>query len=167
VAAVTVGGGILVLMLAAWRIRDALLLVVASAVVAVLLDTAAKPLREHTSLSRPWAVIAAGSAIGVVLALLGWLLAHQIQAQIASLASLLPQAVQSLEQRVGLSFLADQAGQSGSGWAKLLGEIVAVGTTILSAATSLILVVIAAFFLATNPATYRRGLIALFPKRRQ
>ncbi|MFC4174292.1 AI-2E family transporter [Microvirga sp. GCM10011540] len=97
---VLVVAGILSLIYLLWQIRSALLLVLAGVIVAVLLVAAAEPIRKRTKLSRRWSLGLAGGAICLVLALSFWLVGSQVQSQLSDLASRLPQALQSFEDRL-------------------------------------------------------------------
>ena len=172
VSRVLIAAAIGALLFLAWKMRVAFLLAIAALVVAVLVDAAARPVRRWTKLSRVWALAVAAIALGVVIASLAWLVGSQVQAQVAQLLEQLAQAVAAIEQRVGLPFVGGEAGRAaepaeGTGAslaADLLQRLASYGMTILEALSALVLVVVAGFFLAADPETYRRGLVKLFPQ---
>jgi predicted PurR-regulated permease PerM len=115
--------------------------------------------------------------VGVVLLLLlggfFWLLGARLRAQMLDLTGQLPAAINSVQQSLGIS-LPGQGGQSGgggiglsgigSGIQELFGSLVSLGGTVVTGLSSLVLVVVGAFFLAAAPDLYRTGVVKLFPK---
>ncbi|MBN8875542.1 MAG: AI-2E family transporter [Rhodospirillales bacterium] len=173
-AAVTLaiaGGAVAVALFVGWSIREALMLVFASVVVAVLLLAAATPLERWCGLSRSWSL----PLVGLLFLLLGvgagWLMGAQVRGQVTDLVAQLPQAARALQQRFGISL--DDAGsgldmQSIGGMVRsVAGSLFTVGTTVVSAVSSLVLVIVGGFFLAASPALYRSGIVMLFPRRHQ
>ncbi len=165
---VLITAAVAVLALLLWRAANAVLLALASVLVAVLLLTAAQPL-DRLGLSRGYALLAAGGAILVALALFVLLMGSQLQAQFAELANRLPEAVRSLEQRLGIDVPAfgGHGGQSGGGSgvpAGILGQIATFGRLLLDALSGLVLAVVGGVFLAASPGLYRRGLVRLLPR---
>jgi predicted PurR-regulated permease PerM len=93
--------GALVLLLAAWRVRNILLLVLVAAVLAVGLDPQVRWLqRRH--LSRGWAVTVIVLAAVGLLGLVGWLVIPAAVGQTQQLASHTPQYLDRLEHAGGL-----------------------------------------------------------------
>ncbi|HEV7267761.1 MAG TPA: AI-2E family transporter [Falsiroseomonas sp.] len=163
--------GVFVLLFLAWRIREALLLAFAAVVVAVLLDAAARPVERWSGLSRTLALAVIATIVALVLLGFGWLLGSSIQSQLSDLASQLPQAINQLEQTLGIELLARDEGQQGAladisaAVRQLFGSLASLGSSIAGALTALVLVVVGGFFLAADPHLYRRGLVKLFPPR--
>lgn len=173
------------------EIRSALLLVLAGIVVAVLLLAVAEPIEHRMKLSARWSLFVAGGTIGLIIALVFWLVGSQVHSQFADLAVRLPQAVQSFEARIakaipGIEADEDAAAPGGassqnqsasqeeqadqgrtSGILSLSRDVVSwltsFGATALEVLANLILVIIAGVFFAADPATYRRGLVKLLP----
>lgn len=163
--------GLVVALLTLWRIREALLLLFASVVLAVILRAAARRVQGWTGLSGTWALTVVALVALVVLVLLGWLVGAQLQSQVATLTQRLPQAVRSLEESLGLSLFGGQGGQGGAASVMgnlegLLGQAASITRAAASALSGLVLVVVGAFFLAADPEIYRRGLVKMFPPRR-
>ncbi len=91
--------GILALTYLVWQVRTAFLLGFAGILVAVLLLTAAAPIRRWTALSLQLSVAAAAMAILAVLCIVFWLIGSQIQSQVADFLTRVPQAMERLEQQ--------------------------------------------------------------------
>jgi predicted PurR-regulated permease PerM len=184
---VLIVAAVVVLALLLWAVRGALLLLFGAVVVAVLLLAAARPFRDRLGLPH-WAALAAGGgAILAVLALATWLVGGQVRAQITELAQRLPQAAQSLEERFNINLpdltakegqdaaaktAAQAASSSGGGGATpglselgdAVGRIVAFGAVVLDAVSALLFAVIGGVYLAVDPASHRRGIVALLPR---
>jgi predicted PurR-regulated permease PerM len=184
---VLIVAAVVVLALLLWAVRGALLLLFGAVVVAVLLLAAARPFKDRLGLPH-WAALAAGGgAILAVLALATWLVGGQVRAQITELAQRLPQAAQSLEERFNINLpdltakegqdaaakTAAQAAGSGRGGGTTpglselgdaVGRIVAFGAVVLDAVSALLLAVIGGVYLAVDPASHRRGIVALLPR---
>lgn len=164
---------VVVLALLLRRAANAVLLALASVLVAVLLLLAAARLLERLGFSRGYALLVAGGAILVVLALSVLFIGSQLQAQVAELASRLPEAVRSFEQRLGIDIPAlggqggqGQGGPSGGGSGVVTGilaQIATFGRLLLDALSGLFLAVVGGAFLAANPGLYRSGLVRLLP----
>jgi predicted PurR-regulated permease PerM len=92
--------GALVLLLAAWRVRNILLLVLVAAVVAVGLDPQVRWLQRRR-LSRGWAVTAIGLGGVGLLVLFAWLVIPAAVRQTQQLASHTPQYLDRLEHATG------------------------------------------------------------------
>ena len=92
--------GALVLLLAAWRVRNVLLLVLVAAVFAVGLDPQVRWLQRRR-LSRGWAVTVILLASVGLLGLLGWLVIPEAVRQTQQLASHAPDHLDRLEHATG------------------------------------------------------------------
>lgn len=160
-----------------WTVREAFLLLLLAIVVATVLVAAAAPVRRHTGLSHRWSLALVAIVLLVVIGGMIWLMGSQIGAQVGQLMQQLPQAVELLENRLGISL--SDLGQSAlngssdtSGFAgifsavqQVFGSLFSLGKIIVAALASLILAVIGGFFLAADPDTYRAGIVKLFPPR--
>lgn len=165
---VLVAAGVIVLLLLLWWIREALLLTFASIILAVLLFAATDRVRRWTGLSQSWSLTVVAMVLVVAIGLLAWLVGAQVQSQVSELFNRLPQAVQSFEQRFGISLFGSGDRQGGSlssnsGMQWLVGRLASVGQTAAVALSSLVLVIVGAFFFAADPKVYRSGLVKLFP----
>ena len=185
---VLIVAAVVALALLLWAVRGALLLLFGAVVVAVLLLAAARPFRDRLGLPHGAALAAGGATVLAVLALATWLVGSQVRAQIVDLGQRLPGAAQSLEQRFNLDLpdLSQKEGQDaaaraasrvasggggGGGTAAGLselgdavGRIAAFGALVLDALSALLLAVVGGVYLAVDPGTHRRGVIALLPQ---
>lgn len=172
--------GILVLTYFAWQIRNAFLLAFAGILVAAILSAAAEPIERWIGLPHRWALLIGGLLILALLAGFMVLIGAQVSAQASTLLSQLPQAIDNLEQRLGIALpspgalkqeLQQQSEQSALARLPLSGQLLASlaawGATALEVLTSLILVIIAGIFFSAQPETYRQGFVKLFPKGQQ
>ena len=87
---------------------------------------------------------------------------NQISGQVSTLARQLPQAIDAVEQSLGIS--GESAMQNGQATGGFLHSIFSLGRTVLELLAGLVLAVIGAFFLAADPEKYLRGTVKLFPK---
>ncbi len=172
--------GIVALTYFAWLIRNAFLLAFAGILVAAILFAAAEPIERWIGLPHRWALLVAGLLILALLSGFMALIGAHVSAQTSALLGQLPQAIDNLEQRLGVALpnietlkqdLQQQTEQSRSTKLPLSGQllswIAAWGATALEVLTSLILVIIAGVFFSAQPDTYRRGFVKLFPKGQQ
>jgi predicted PurR-regulated permease PerM len=149
-----------------WELADVLLLVFGAVLVAMVLRLIADPIARWTRLPDGAALVVSGL---VVLAIVGgamWLFQWQIGAEFADVLKRTTAGVKSvrasLQQsefgRVILSHLGDTK-VSLTSWMR---DIIALSATTV---TALILLVITAAYLTSQPRLYRAGLIQLFPTR--
>ncbi|WP_291298921.1 AI-2E family transporter [Elioraea sp.] len=162
------------LALLAWQAHLALLITFAGIVVAVLLSALAHPLETRLSFGRPWALLAAAAGLAGLLALAGALVGAEVAAQVKDFLSRLPEAIGALGERFGIDV--PRPGQtSGEDAAALLGaidpswlggvagQVASVGGALVNALSALVVAVIGGWFLAADPALYRRGVTLLLP----
>lgn len=157
---VALAAGVVVLLLALWTAREAILIAFAAVLVAVLLDAAADGIAARTPISRRWALPVAGLLILGGLALAFTLIGAQVAAQISVLSERLPEAVGALEERLGIR-LPEGTEALPQG---VLGQVAGFGRAVIDALSALLLAVVGGFFLAADPQRYRKGLVKLFPK---
>ncbi len=164
--------GVVAVALAAWHIRDALLLVFAGIVFAVGLLALAKPIEQHVGLSRTWSLLAVAAGLIALLSVAGVLVGAEVASQVRGLAEGLPDALGEASDRLGLDIPIPgrrNAGQGGSGGfdssmlGNLVGYVATIGTGIANALTALVVAVIGGYFLAVDPHLYRRGAAKLLP----
>jgi predicted PurR-regulated permease PerM len=165
---------LVVLVLLVWQVRDAVLLTFAGVLVAVLLLALARPLEVRFSVPRVWSLVAVGLGLGLIFAMSALLLGGQVQTEVAGLSGQLPRAVQALEERFGITLpIPGDAGQGdeqrGTGFdPSLVGSIArhlaGIGSAVVGALSAFFVAVIGGFFLAADPALYRRGLVKLLPQ---
>lgn len=157
---VLIVAGVVALLLFLWAARSILLIGFGAVLVALLLDSAARPLRARFGLSRRVALLVAGLGILVFLALAFWLVGSQVSAQLGQLGEALPRAVAALERRFGIELPDDATAVSGG----MLGHVAGLGRGLLDAATALLLAVVGGSFLVGDPERYRAGFVKLFPR---
>ncbi len=150
---------------AIWFLSDVLLLVFASILLAVLLRSTADPLTRKLGISDGWALVLAGIAILIVLGIGITLFGAQIASQFNQLFQELPQAADRILQQFGVDRMQDLL--TGTVVGNVLSTAYQWGTTIIGVASGLLFVIFTGIYLSISPATYRRGLILLFPPRIQ
>ncbi|MEJ1158706.1 AI-2E family transporter [Prosthecomicrobium sp. N25] len=168
--------GVFALALAAWQVRESLLLAFAAVVVGVVFDAAAVPICRHTRLRRRYALIAAVLLVIGMVALLAVLVGAQVKNQLGEFGQRLPDVVRYLETQLGISLpalngsggsLQDQQGGAVADLSKtLMGQITTLGTMVFASVTNLVLVIVGGVFLAVDPRIYKAGLVKLFPPER-
>ncbi len=149
------------------------LLIFAGFLAGVFLRLPTAWLRDHTRLPHRAAFgIVLLTLIGIA-ALVGVLVAPQVANQVEQLGEELPRAAESLVDQLedveGLRWLQQrlQAQMERSGDASWLRRALGVFSTAVGALTGLLIVIWAGIYFALHPALYKRGLLALVPKRRQ
>lgn len=170
-SSVLIGAGVFALMFLAWWVRDAFLLVFAAVTLATLLRAASDPLCRFR-IPRGWALLVVAIVIIAILATAAMLVGGQLKQQLTTLVDQLQNAIQQLEQRLGVRLLDPAPGGPGGGaFARIaaslreaFGALLAWGSTVLGALASLVLVIVGGFYIAGDPEPYRRGLIKLLPK---
>jgi predicted PurR-regulated permease PerM len=158
----------LILLGLAIHLFDVLLLFFAAALLGVLFRAPSEWLSARTSLD---VRIALGIVLVVVVALLavcGWLLGHTILQQIGGVSSRLPEAIESLRDRLSeIAFMrpvVENTSLEASG-SDLADRGIQTLAATLSAVASVGLVVFVAVLFAAQPDTYVRGALHLLPKR--
>lgn len=157
------------LALALFALRQVLLLVFASILIAVALRGLAHAIERFTPLRGAWSMAAAGLVVLAAAVGLFWLLGAQVAAQVTELVRSLPAAWNELRADLaGNRFLAPLVTELESRSANQLSSAVArLGGFTLSfagAALDTLIVLIAAVFMAISPREYREGFLALAPK---
>ncbi|UFN47449.1 AI-2E family transporter [Roseomonas sp. OT10] len=158
---------LVVVALAVWFVPHALLIGFAGALIAVGLRALAAPLVLHTPLTGGWAVLVVAAAIAVLFSLGIWVAADPLTEQARQFAASLPETLRGLQQRLVdypwaqaaferlnpeqmLPSAGDAANMAASG---LTGTFGVLG--------DLVLVLLLALYLASEPSQYRRGFTAL------
>jgi predicted PurR-regulated permease PerM len=149
-----------------WQLSDILLLVFGAVIMAMMLQLLADPIHRWTRLPHGLALLASGL---IVLAVAGgalWLFRLQIGAEMADVVHRATEALGDFKKglqasefgRLILSHMGDTK-ISVSGWLQSIAVLSA------RTLTALILLVITAAYLTSQPRLYRAGLIQLFPPR--
>lgn len=168
VRALLIAAALAILIVAAARILDLLVLVFGAVVIGVLIGAFGDRIAAWTGLPRRWGVLAALLVVALFIAAFAWLFGRQISVQFAQLSEILPSGWASVRARIaelpgGERILASLEGGGGS-VASRIGSIV---MTLAAAVTDFLLILFGSIFIALNPGLYRRGLVMLVPKRRR
>lgn len=157
---VLIAAGIFALMFAAWKVADALLLVFAGVLFAILLQRMAHGVRKVSGLSHGW-------ALGIVLvvltaALIGgvFLMGHSVAGQFGQLSEHINRAVEQLPGTIREEIA--QQGQDASSW---MSRLRTVASSVLFFLGDAVVVAFTAIYLAASPRIYRRGIVLLVPPR--
>lgn len=159
--------GFLVLGLLAWYLSGILLLVFASLIVATIFSSLAGLLERYTPLNRQAGLVLCVLLVAVLIGGFLWLLGAQLRTQIFQLMDQVPEGIAFLENELGINSLRERLSKMAdqTGFASLAWDVVGYTTTLASAMTKLLLVMVAGLFLAAQPEMYRRGTLLLFPTR--
>lgn len=158
--------GLVALALAIWILRDVLVLAFAAVILAVVMVAPASWISDKTGIAQHWAVTLVAVLVFLAVAAVIWLAGTQVTSQIGELKSGLPRGLEAAESQLGLDLpsLSELTQDQPDGWmTRLFGTVASWGWTVLSALTTLVLVVLAAYFLAIAPKTYKSGLVELVP----
>lgn len=176
VAVVLIAVAIVVGVLMLWALRDMWLLVFGAVLIAVGVRGAADAIRDRTKLNEGLSLAIVALAILAILVGLVALLGAQISAQIGQIVARAPEGWERLQNWIATLPLGPQmvselqSGLSGQGAGSLLTQFgsraTSMAATIGGAMLDLFLVLVAAAFFATDPRTYREGLLKLMPRDR-
>ena len=153
--------GIAALAALLWMLSEILLLVFASALLAVILRSVAALFSAHAGVRPNWSLAAAGLLIAGLLAAAIYLFGAQLRAQLEVLTSQL----QAVEQTVSRYFDIGSVKEllSGSSLGAMFARALSWGTTAIAVVASLVLVIVGGIYMAIDPDVYRDGLTKLFP----
>jgi predicted PurR-regulated permease PerM len=148
-----------------WLTSRVLLLIFASVLLAVLLNSFAALIARRTPIPRRWALTVATLIVAALFSSFFFLFGFQISAQITQVFQKLPAAINAAGDRIGISNAADQIGNAITSGAdpSFLFRAAGIGYTLVGALADLALVVIASIYIAADPTLYRRGLAMLLP----
>ncbi|WP_052026104.1 AI-2E family transporter [Oceaniovalibus guishaninsula] len=161
---------IVVLAMAFWKLSFVALLAFAGVLIAVLLRHAANALARHTPLSPTVGVIAVVLTVIAVIVAFFMTLGPRIASEMGQIAQILPETIRDIESMLQnqswgdfvLRQLPDP--RDGTDW-NVFGAIGGTLSTVISAATNIVVLVSVAVFLAVNPGLYRRGVLHLVPRQ--
>ena len=150
-----------------WQLRELLLLIFGSIVVAAMLHSIADPIHRHTSLSKKWALIAAVLLIISIITAASWFVGSEVSSEFSNLTTQVPKAWESFQERmdahlIGRYLLNNVDGlhsQSGN----ILGKISAIVGSITSSILNLVLVLVGGLYFAAAPKLYCEGIVKLTP----
>jgi len=162
--------GVFVAVATVWTLRNLLLLLFGAAVLATALRALAESLEKFGRVPARWSFALAFALTCAAFAGLAALLGGAFAERADELARQLPDALRSFEAWVGRYdtgrwLLEGMRGLDGADvpWARLAGYT---GVT-LTAAGSVLLLLVMALYLAANPREYREGLVRFLPERHQ
>lgn len=149
-----------------WQLSGVVLLSFAAIVLATLLRSAAELLERFLPVSRWWALAAVSLLIASVVAGFAAFFGEPVAKDAVTLVGSLPARIRALGDQLGIANLdvafaerlQELAGRVGS-----LGEIFGYTSNLLAGLTNLILVLVAAIYLAATPDLYRNGFLQLVP----
>lgn len=171
-------------LLGAWQVRSVLFLLFLSVLLAVFWRGLSRLLTRVTPLPGRWAVGAVVLALGLLSALLGWLVAPPLVGQAQRLFEVAPSALQGLERALeatplgaglseGLPSVPDElvldllVPRLTDFAEQFLGHLFGTVAATAGLVTNLVFLLFAALFFALTPDAYRRGLVRLVPKGRR
>ena len=160
------------LLLAAWLLRDVLLLVFASVLLACALRLASDWFSRVAGTGPGLSLLIVAALITAVAGGLAWWRGPVVAGEAANLAVQLRASLQHLWGRFGEASWWPQArgalqNAAPSSLGDLGGYLSSITASTLGIGGSLVLIVSAALFLAASPATYRDGMVRLLPPRRR
>lgn len=153
---------------------DVFLLVFAGILLAVLLRSLSDPVRRHTPLSEGWSLAAVVFLLIALFGLIGWSLAPEISNQFDQLIQNLPRMIHQFNARLtqyewGRRLLA-QTPKAAEQWARpsgLIAGLAGLFSTTFGVLGNIVIVFFIGLYLAVDPASYRNGIVRLFPLDRR
>ena len=159
------GAGFLLLL--SIKLASLWVLLFGAVVVAVILRSVADPLRRFLRVPDGLAVLAAALIVVAIVALVLFLFGYQIHKQAEELAAIVPRAWEVLQARLSQSQLGAWLLEQGRGATGQATRVFAlapkVAAAVGSGVTTLLLVMVAGIYLASDPANSRNGVASLFP----
>ena len=157
---VLIAAGIFGLLFLVWQVADALLLVFAGVLFAILMQRVAEVLKRFTPLSQGWSLAVVLFVLAAALIGGGFLMGHSVASQINQLTEQINRAIDQLPAPIR-DQLAEQ-GRDASSW---LSRLRSVASSVVFFLGDVVVVVFTAVYLAASPAIYRRGVVLLVPPR--
>ncbi|HWQ54133.1 MAG TPA: AI-2E family transporter [Bryobacteraceae bacterium] len=143
-----------------WWTADIFLLVFAAVLLAVFLRAITDFVLKHTNLSGRWALLTVLLGLGGAIALAMRTMAPNIAQQARVLGDELPKAFDQLRSY-------PWAGDVLPSFEQLAPIVQRAFSSTLGAGASLVIILAVGFYLSVDPAKYKRGVVALFPKPRR
>ncbi|MCT7377432.1 AI-2E family transporter [Chelativorans salis] len=154
--------------LVAWRLQDLILLVFSSILVSIALTSMISFVERHARLNRTASFIIVTVALFVLFIVFFIVLGSQLQQQLVQLWNRLPELIRPVERWLGVSdtetWLAERA-EAMMSQTFLLGRIAGLSSAAVGLLANVVLVLVAALYIAHRPELYRYGLVHLFPPR--
>jgi predicted PurR-regulated permease PerM len=158
------------LLFVSYLLGNVLLLIFAAIILAIGCDGAAQAVMRRTGVSHGWALAGVGIALfGIIAAAIGLTttrLAQQFQELVQTVIAAADR-LQNWLQDIGVLDLVDTidgSSDSLTGAAgNIMGQMMTMGMSVVGAMTSLLFLIVLAFFLSADPGLYRRGVLRLVP----
>lgn len=149
----------------AWSIAGMFFLVFAAILIAVLLSGCAELVRQYAGISHGAAIATSILAVATVLGVLIAFFGAQFATQLNEVFQRAPQALDLVGSRFGVEDAAArlQKELSSNPSGQLLSRAASIGYTFIGGLADILLVIVAAVYLAVDPQVYRTGLVKLFP----
>lgn len=152
----------------ATRLTTLILMATGAVVVAVLIHMVSDPLHQRLKVPKKLATIAAIALIFLFLGGLGWLFGSQIAAQGNTLANELPRSLEEVRASLSGTFFGDMVlnamdqaeEQAGAAFSYVRGLV----SNVVNSFVAIVVIIVAGIVLATQPITYRDGILLLAPK---
>ena len=164
----TLGVAVLgVVLLAAWFLRDLLLLVFAAILVACLLASLSQLFSNFLNTSRALAFGLACMTLVLITTGFFWLLGVQLRGQMIELWEQLPELLKPIENALNIISIEEwfsERLEAMLSQTSVMSRIAGFSSAAFGFLANLVLVVVAGFYLALQPSLYTRGVIRLFPK---
>jgi len=154
----------LLLLAFAWHLRFVLLLLFAAALIAVVLDGMARFLARHLPIGRGVGLAFAAALLVLAGSGVFWMFGSQLETQITHLISLLPGGWRDLQDWLGEDRVDAVVNRIFPSSGSILAIVQTIGSITASVLSSFFLALIGGIFLATHPATYRRGIMLVVPQ---
>lgn len=152
---------------------DIVLLLFAAILMAVMLRALSQPAAKYLRISPGWALAIVVTALVLLLAIIGWLIAPAIGRQLGELRAALPAALQRLQLELSRfawleSFLDSlHFGNSAPAQPELASKVTGALSETVKALAHIVFVLIVALYLAADPRPYVEGTVRLFPLARR
>lgn len=161
-----IAAGVVFLCYVAWSVADLLPLVFAAVLLSVLMAGFARVIQSRLSVGHGSALAIVVSALIVVVGAFGWLFGAELAGQLGEVFRRAPDALNALGSQFGYDNAAarmrDELSSAPS--SGLLSRAASIGYSFVGGILDILLVLIAAVYLAADPNVYRAGLVLLFPR---
>lgn len=165
---VLIAAAVAALVFVLWRVAPILMLLFGAVLIAILLRGLVNVAEKHASVSDRWSFAIVTSTILVVMAGIGVLFGAQISGQVSQVFEQAPEALDAAGASIGISDASERLGEAmADDSGQLFSNIAGFGYSLLGGLADLVVVVVAAIYLAAEPRPYRHGVAKLFPKGQQ
>ncbi len=154
----------LLLLVLAWHLRFVLLLLFAATLIAIVLDGLARFSARNLPIGRGVGLAVAAVLLIIVGSGVSWMFGSQLETQITHLISLLPGGWRDLQEWLGEDRVDAVVNRIFPSGGSILMIVQTIGSIVAGVLSSFFLALIGGIFLATHPATYRRGIVAVVPR---